>query len=49
MSFCRGQMIYFNPARPLADNVKFYYMFIYKTVLEVSFLFHAESARNYLF
>ena len=37
-SFCRGRIIYFNPARRRAENFKLYYMFIE----------HRESARNYL-
>ena len=27
-SFCRGQIIYFNPTRRRAENFKLYYMFI---------------------
>ena len=27
-SFCRSQIIYFNPARRRAENFKYYYMFI---------------------
>ena len=46
-SFCRGQIIYFNRARRCAENFAFYYM--YRTVLEVKYFFHAKSARSYLF
>ena len=46
-SFCRGQIIYFNRARRRAENFAFYYM--YRTVLEVKYFFHAKSARSYLF
>ena len=47
-SICRGQIIYFDRARRRAENFTFCYMFI-GTVLEVNYLFHAESARKYLF
>ena len=30
-SFCRGQIIYFNPALRRAESVKLYYMFIYNS------------------
>ena len=45
--FCRWQIIHFNPARRPAEDFKFYYMFM--LTLGVNYLFHVESAWNYLF
>ena len=48
-SFYRGQIIYFNPARR-AKKFKLYYMFcLYKTVLEMIYVFHARNSieQNY--
>ena len=47
-SICRGQIIYFNRARRRAENFIFCYMFIWNSSW-VNYLFHAESAKNYLF
>ena len=46
-----GEIIYFNWAWRRAENFTFYYIFVYSclTVIEVNYLFHAESAQNYLF
>ena len=47
-SFCRGQIIYFTRlggALKIANCITC----LYRTVLEVNYLFNAESARNYLF
>ena len=48
-SFCRGQTIYFNPARWRAENFKLYHMFIYGTVLEVLFISCRVCPKKYLF
>ena len=45
-----SEKVNFNPTCMCrAENVKFGYMLIWITVLEIIFLFHAEFARIYLF
>ena len=46
--FLSRQIIYFNPARRPAENFALITC-LYRTVIKVNYLFHAEYAPNYLF
>ena len=48
-SFCREHIIYFNQAQQRVEKFLNFITCLYRTVLEVNYLFHAGSVRNYLF